>query len=110
MNITTDKKNDVTICHVDGEINITTSPQLRKTFDEFIHNNTAKIIVDFSSVSYIDSSGLATFIELFQRLKKNGGKFRIYNMNQKVRNIFEVTKLHKIFEIFDTLDAATNNF
>ncbi len=110
MNINTEKKNEVIICHIDGDININTSPQLRKAFEEFVEKDMKKIIVDFSSVSYIDSSGLATFIELLQRLKKSGGSFRICSMNQKVKNIFEVTKLHKIFEIFDTQSSAENNF
>lgn len=110
MNITEETKNGITICNIEGEININTSPQLRKAFEVFVHNNVAKIIIDFSKVSYIDSSGLATFIELLQRLKKIGGTFRICNMNQKVKSIFEVTKLHKLFEIFDTRETALNNF
>ncbi|MFA6282193.1 MAG: STAS domain-containing protein [Candidatus Omnitrophota bacterium] len=110
MNIKTESKNDITICRIDGDININTSPQLRKAFEEFVQKNIKKIIVDFSAVKYIDSSGLATFIELLQRLKKTGGCFRICNMDQKVKNVFEVTKLHKIFEIFDTQSAAENNF
>ena len=110
MNITEEKKDGITICNISGEININTSPQLRKSFESFVEANTAKIVVDFSQVSYIDSSGLATFIELLQRLKKVGGTFRICSMSQKVKNIFEVTKLHKLFEIFDTREAALNNF
>jgi anti-sigma B factor antagonist len=110
MRITQDKKNDVAVCRVEGEININTSPELRKAFDGFINANALKILMDFNSVSYIDSSGLATIIELLQRLRKIGGKFRICSMNQKVKNVFEVTKLHKLFEIFDNEEAALRNF
>jgi len=110
MKIAYDKKNDVTVCRVEGEININTSPELRKAFDSFININAVKILMDFNGVSYIDSSGLATIIELLQRLKKIGGKFRICSMNQKVKNVFEVTKLHKLFEIFDNEEAALKNF
>ena len=110
MNITEEKKDGITICNIGGEININTSPQLRKSFESFVEAKTTKIVVDFSQVSYIDSSGLATFIELLQRLKKVGGTFRICSMSQKVKNIFEVTKLYKLFEIFDTREAALSNF
>jgi len=110
MNITEEKKDGVTICNINGEININTSPQLRKVFESFVQTGAVKIVIDFSQVSYIDSSGLATFIELLQRLKKVSGTFRICCMNQKVRNIFEVTKLHKLFEIFDTRETALSNF
>lgn len=110
MKITEEKNNDVVVCKVEGEININTSPELRKSFDNFIRSNTLKILMDFSGVSYIDSSGLATIIELLQRLRKMGGKFRICNMNQKVRNVFEVTKLHKLFGIFETQEKALKDF
>ncbi len=110
MNIAEEKKGDITICSLSGEINITTSPQLRKTFESFVSSNVTKIVIDFSQVSYIDSSGLATFIELLQRLKKIGGNFCICSMSQKVKNIFEVTKLHKLFTLFDTREEAINNF
>lgn len=110
MNIKEEKRNDVVICILEGEINISNSPQLRKTLDNIIKSNVLKVLVDFSGVSYIDSSGLATLIEMFQRLKKIGGHLRFSGMEQKVKNIFEITKLYKLFEIFDTQDAALKDF
>jgi anti-sigma B factor antagonist len=110
MKITQEKCNDVTVCNVEGEINITTSTELRKNFDALLRDKVNKVIVDLTAVSYIDSSGLATLIELFQRLKKTGGHMRFTGMSQKIRNIFEITKLHKLFEICDTREAALQNF
>lgn len=105
-----EKSNDVLVCALEGEINITNSPELRKAFEDIIRRNEKKVLVDFSSVSYIDSSGLATLIEMFQRLKKIGGRLRFSDMDQKIKNIFEITKLHKLFEIFETRDAALKDF
>lgn len=110
MKITETRKDDVIICKIEGEININTSPDLRKAFDKFIGENIKKIAIDFSVVPYIDSSGLATLIELLQRLKKIDGKLRIYNMSEKVKNVFEVTKLHKLFEICNDEQQALENF
>ncbi len=110
MKIVEEKVNDILVCRIDGTIDLNNSPQLRKAFDNYTHNNIKKILMDFSSVTYIDSSGLATLIELMQRLKKLDGKFRIYNMCGKVKNIFEITKLYKLFEIFDTQEAALRDF
>ena len=110
MKITETSQNGVLVCHIDEEINIDTSPQLRKAFGDYIQKNAKKIVVDFSGVSYIDSSGIATFIELFQRLKKIEGKFRICCMGPKVKNVFEVTKVIKLFEVFETREAALQGF
>lgn len=110
MNIKEERSNDVVICVLEGEVNINTSLELRKTFDGIIKANAKKVLVDFSGVSYIDSSGLATLIEMFQRLKKTGGMLRFSNMSEKIRNVFEITKLHKLFEIFDTRQEALKGF
>jgi len=110
MKIKEEKSNEVAICALEGEININNSPELRKAFDSIIKRSEKKVLVDFSNVSYIDSSGLATLIEMFQRLKKTGGRLRFSSMGQNVKNIFELTKLHKLFEIFDTKDAALKDF
>ncbi|MEW6170868.1 MAG: STAS domain-containing protein [Candidatus Omnitrophota bacterium] len=110
MKIAQENKNDVVICKIDGEINISTSPELRKFFDNLVQNKTKKIILDFTSLSYIDSSGLATLIELLQRIKKIDGKFYICNMSDKIKNIFEITKLHKLFEVFENQELALNKF
>lgn len=98
------------VCFLEGEIDITTSPELRKNFDELIKRNERRILVDFSSVTYIDSSGLATLIEMYQRLKKIQGKVRFCGMKDGIKNIFEITKLHKLFEIYDNRQSALRDF
>lgn len=110
MKIKEEKRNDIVVCILEGEVNINNSPELRKAFDDIIKRNDKKVVMNFSSVSYIDSSGLATLIEMFQRLKKIGGHMRLSNMDQKIRNVFEITKLHKLFEIFDNQEIALKDF
>jgi len=110
MKIMIERRGECTLCKIEGEINLSTSPELRKAFDDFIRNSMKKIVVDFSGVPYVDSSGLATLIELLQRLKKINGALRICCVPEKVKNVFEITKLHKLFEIFDDQASALENF
>lgn len=110
MKIIEERHDEVVICKLEGEITISNSPQLRQALDAIIKKNEKKVLVDFSRVSYIDSSGLATLIEMYQRLKKIGGHLRFSAMEQNVKNIFEVLKLYKLFEIFDTQDLALKDF
>jgi anti-sigma B factor antagonist len=110
VNIKQETHNDVVVCILEREVNINTSPELRKVFNDIVSSDNKKVLVDLSGVSYVDSSGLATLIEILQRLKKTGGKIRFSNMSEKVRNIFEITKLIKLFEIFDTNEEALKDF
>ncbi|MDP8264659.1 MAG: STAS domain-containing protein [Candidatus Aceula lacicola] len=110
MEINIQKSSDVVLCAIIGEININNSPDLRKAFDKFISENEKKVVVDFSEVPYVDSSGLATLIEMFQRLKKIDGHLKLSHLDQKVKNIFEITKLNKLFEIYDLKEKAIEDF
>jgi anti-sigma B factor antagonist len=94
------------VCSIEGEINITTSPELRKFCGKMLDNKTPLVVLDMGNVSYIDSSGLATLVEILQRLKRQGGALRLAALQKKVHDLFEVTKLEKLFEIFDTLEKA----
>jgi len=89
-----------------GEINFDTSLTLRKTFLELIDEGKSSLVVNFKEVEYIDSSGLATLVELYQKLKGKNGTLRLSNLSGKVKSIFEITKLDKIFDIYDREEEA----
>jgi len=94
------------ICRIEGEVNINTSGELRKFCSAIIDRKIPTIVFDMSNVPYIDSSGLATLVEMLQRLKRQGGSLKLAGLQKKVRDLFEVTKLEKLFEIFDSLEKA----
>lgn len=101
---------DVTICYLSGEININTSPDLRKAFDELTAKKAPKVVLDLTAVNYIDSSGLATLIEVLRRMKKYEGRLRLCGLSEKIRSLFEITKLTKLFEMFGTEREALQGF
>lgn len=82
-----------------GDLDFHSSPQLRKEFGKLLEGEIQKLLVDLKKVNYIDSSGLATFVELFQKMKKGGGKLILFNLTQPVRSVFEIAKLDSIFHL-----------
>ncbi len=110
MKITTDKQGDIFICKLEGEIDFNNSPELRKSFIKLIENQARKIILDLEKVSYIDSSGLATLVEVVQKLKGSNGQLKLVNLQEKVRGVFEITKLEKLFEIYPQVQQAIESF
>ena len=104
MNIKSYEQDGVAIFQVNGEINISTSPDLRKLFEK---EPRKKIVIDFEKVAYIDSSGLATLVEVLKRSRTQGGSLGLATMSDKVKSLFEITKLDKLFSIFqNTKDAV----
>ncbi len=110
MKISEDKKDGLMVVSVEGEINIDTSPQLRKAFDRYSKEGINKVIIDCKGLFYIDSSGLATLIELLQRLKKSNGELKICGLSEKVKSVFEITKLDKLFDICPSRGQAVEKF
>lgn len=106
MNISQSEIDGFVVVSIDGEIDLNSSPQMRKAFTELVERKVLKIIVDFSKVAYIDSSGLATLIEMMQRLKKNQGHMYLVQMSAKIKSIFEITRLDKLFSICTNVDEA----
>jgi len=106
MRIKQENKNDVLVCYMTGDIDINTSPEVKKIFDKIIAGKQGKILLNFKDVSYVDSSGLATLVEILKGLRSYGGKLRITNLSTKVKNLFEITKLEKLFDIYQEEEEA----
>ena len=110
MQINAREADGIMILQMDGEIDINTSPEVRKAFEAMIKQQQKKILLNFSQVSYIDSSGLATLVEMLQRLKRYEGILRLSNLSDKVKALFEITKLDRLFSIFTQEDEALKDF
>ena len=106
MHIAQSRMNDFVMIAIDGEVDLNSSPQLRKVFSELADKRTSRIIVNFAKVTYIDSSGLATLIEMMQRLKKDQGRMYLVHMSDKIKSLFEITKLDKLFMIYRTQEEV----
>ena len=103
MDVKSIQKEEVTVFQVNGEINISTSPELRKLFEK---QPTKKVVIDLERVTYIDSSGLATLVEMLKKTKSQGGSLGLAGMSSKVKSLFEITKLDKLFSIFQNQEEA----
>jgi anti-sigma B factor antagonist len=91
---------------LDGEIDLHVSPRVALSLNQLVKKKPAKLVVDLSKVSYIDSSGLAVLIEAMQAVEEYGGKFAIAGMQETVRSIFEIARLDQVFRIFPDVGSA----
>ena len=106
MAVKTESKNGLMICRVDGDIDINCSPDLKKIFDKLISQKTPKIVIEMTKVTYVDSSGLATLVGILKNMRSYGGKMRLAGMSPKIKSLFEITKLDKLFEIMASEEEA----
>lgn len=94
------------ILALEGEIDLHRSPEIKETLQPLIEQKFPRILIDMSGVQYIDSSGLAVFIEALQRVLGYGGKLGLFGLRDSVRSIFEIARLDQVFQIYPDQAAA----
>ncbi|GBE06894.1 MAG TPA: anti-sigma factor antagonist [Nitrospirae bacterium] len=92
-----------------GDIDLYSSPELRAELMRLISKKTRALHVDFGNVSYIDSSGIATFVEGLKNMKSYGGRLKLIGLSEAIMEIFRFSKLDKVFEIYGNIDEAFNS-
>jgi anti-sigma B factor antagonist len=68
------------------------------------------MILDFSGVPYLDSSGLGCLVSAYTSCSKAGRRVALTGVNQRVRKVFEITKVEQLFLMFPTLADAIEAF
>jgi len=110
MQVKIEDKNGIKVCSAEGDIDINTSPQVKKAFDKLVQSKSEKVVINLQKVAYIDSSGLATLVEILKNFKSFGGRLRLCNLSSKVKSLFEITKLEKLFDIKESEEEAVQAF
>lgn len=90
-----------------GEVDLESSPKAREIMLDAVAKG-KKILVDLASVSYMDSSGIASLVEAFQRAKKREIGFALVSVNPAVLRVLNLARLDQIFTIHDNLESALN--
>lgn len=80
-----------------GEIDFSVTPKVRECLKQYLAGEAPEIVLDLSELSYIDSSGLALFIETRNRLLAAGRSIRIVAISPQVRKLFNLTQLAELF-------------
>ncbi|MDD4013364.1 MAG: STAS domain-containing protein [Candidatus Omnitrophica bacterium] len=110
MQINLEEMGGISVFRVSGDIDINSSPDVKKSFDKAINAKKNKVVINLKDVGYVDSSGLATLVEIFKNLRSLGGKLKLTNLSGKVKGLFEITKLDKLFDILPEEKDAIASF
>ena len=98
----------VELLELRGEIDLNEKPNVTARLDPLIEKQAPAIVVDLSGVSYVDSSGLAIFIDALQRIQNYGGKLALAGLHGNVALVFQIARLDKVFLIFADRESAVN--
>jgi len=75
-----------------------------------ILDESPRVVFDMSNVKFIDSAGCGALITSLRRLKGSGGTLKLYDVQKQVRSVFELVRMHKVIDIFNTRQEALRSF
>ena len=89
-----------------GEIDLHVLHTVTASLQEMIAKRPKQLVVDLSGVPYIDSAGVEPFIDAMEVVEAYGGKFALAGLQETVRSILEMSRLDRIFSIFQDVGTA----
>ena len=96
---------DAKVVEVEGDIDLGTSPTFRRTLFEALPR-AAKLALNLTSIRYIDSSGIATLIEVLKDAQRLQKQFVLFGLSPAVEEVFRLTHVIRIFQVFPTEQEA----
>lgn len=69
-----------------------------------------KILISFENVEHLSSAALGTLITVNNKVRQKGGQLRLSNIDPQIYEVFVITKLNKLFQIYDDAEKAARSF
>ncbi len=109
VEIVTEKIDAGFLLRLKGDMDMNTSSDVRSALADVLKQRSSgmkAILIDLSQVRYMDSSGIATLVEVMQNCMKIKARLRLFELSPPVRDVFELARLSSVFEIFATGNDA----
>lgn len=107
----TEYKSQIVIVHFEERLDAAKVGNARETLKSLTRSGHDKFVVDLKDVYFIDSQGLGILVSLLRAARGNGGKVYFVNsLYEGPRQLFSVTQLDQVFDLFETTEAALAGF
>lgn len=110
MKITQEVNNQTGILKLAGRLDAASVKSLKESVNSLVSKKIIYIVIDMAEVDFIDSSGLGSLVSCLRQVNKENGDIRLSSLEDQIRALIELTRLHRVFQIFDDCEAAIKSF
>lgn len=112
LNVAVRELDGVTVVDLGGRITLgdASSGKLREAVKDILAKGSKKIILNLGEVNYIDSSGLGELVSSYTTAANQDAKVKLLNVQKKVQDLLQITKLYTVFDSFDDEADAVRSF
>jgi anti-sigma B factor antagonist len=105
-----EKRDGITILITDERLDSLAGPNLKDVVKDICQESAIKLVIDMEKTLFLDSSGCGGLVSSLKTLLNSNGEMRIARPNPKCLEILRITRLHRIFEIHDSVESAMESF
>jgi anti-sigma B factor antagonist len=111
MNLKTEANGKVMVVVVREErLDAHNSDELKIEINRLFESGTKELLVDLKEVRFIDSSGLGVLVSGYKNAATHQGSIKLCSLQTQVKSMFELTRLHRVFDIYQTMDEALESY
>jgi anti-sigma B factor antagonist len=110
MEIVSSEKEGVLIGQIDAKALDASNARAFKEAIKPLLTQDAKLVLDLSKVEFIDSSGLGALVWCLRQAHTTGGDIKLSSLRKPARALFELVRMHRVFEVFNSPDEAITSY
>jgi anti-sigma B factor antagonist len=111
MNMRTEMHGKIQVITIREErLDAHNSNDLKVEIVRLFESGTHEMLIDLKDVRFIDSSGLGVLVSGFKNASTRQGSLKLCSLQSQVKSMFELTRLHRVFDIFPSVDEALNSY
>lgn len=109
MKLSSAQENNYWLIQIDGDLDASSSVELDTEISRLIEENQKYIFVDCQQLNYIASAGLGVFMSYLQDLADKEISMQLFNLNEKVLEVFKILGLDELITIVETKEVAISS-
>jgi anti-sigma B factor antagonist len=111
MNMQIEERSGAVLLAVNEErLDAHNSSELKAQLLRLFEEGKTNLVIDLHAVRFVDSSGLGALVSGFKNASSRNGSLKLSGLQLQVKSMFELTRLHRVFEIFADVDEALASF
>ena len=99
-------KENICVLYLSGRMNATNASKFKKYVTDLVNDGYLTFICDMSDLKFIDSSGLGALVSFMRKVSSQKGSISLSGLSEEIQSLFELTRMHKIFDIYTTCEDA----
>jgi anti-sigma B factor antagonist len=100
----------ICVVGLSGRLNAASAPETKDRLKALAKTESHNLVLDLAELSFVDSSGLAAFVAGYKAAAEAGGSLKLASLGAQVAEVFALTRLDRVFEVFPDAKTAVESF